>query len=216
MRRPNGKRLQEDRHHRDHDDADDDEHRHTEDALVDRRQHPARQLVGGDLLTAGIEVGRAAIERHRAERRDQRRDLAIGDDQAVDRAEHEAERHRDEDHLDPGARVMRRVVGGEIGAEPHDRADRDVEVARQEHDGLGRRDDGEDRGVRGDDGEVLHRQELRRQRREDRAEQDQEGDDPGDAQAQRDLAHAAAWRTSGRGLDFSGHAASPPRPSPPP
>ena len=176
---------------------------------VDGLEHPARQHAGGHFLAAGVDVGEAAIEGHGAERGDQRRDLAVGDQEAVDAAEHAADDQRHDDEDRPDALMLGGEIRGQIGGEAHDRADRDIEVAGDQHDRLRRGDDRQDRGVGDDGAEVLSVEELRRENREDGAENHQEGDDAADAEFQRELAEPAARRLSGDGGGFSRHGPAP-------
>ena len=123
----------------------------------------------GDFLEAlgkrldGLGVGdhqhRPSGDAQHAERGDERRELGVGDQQAVDHSQDSAEQDAGEDrHRDrhPGHQQLR----GHRSREAEHRADRQVDAGGQDHQELADRQDPEDRHLAGEVGQVVAGEEL--------------------------------------------------------
>ena len=128
-----------------------------------KSRKPGGQFVGVDLLAAGPEVGDAAEDVQRAERDHQRRHVAVADQHAVDRPADRRRRRAPTSSATttgrPGWSLQQRADGE--GAQPEHRADRQVDVAGDHHDGLADRQYGQDRGAEQDVADALAGQEAR-------------------------------------------------------
>ena len=123
-------------------------------------------------------LGEAARRGEAAERHDDRREAEVGDQHAV----HQAPGRSDQDCADHGDQDRLVVHLGERAEDSHpqdaDRADREVDVARQNEHRARHRDQPDDRDLQQDDVEVRVREEVARARREERAQQDQSDQQP--------------------------------------
>ena len=129
--------LADDQHH---DERDEHEDRDAEDRVRAEVQERVGQRLGVDLAAVRPQEGEAAVGVQRPERDHERRHLAQGDEDAVEQPAGRAERHAEHEHdRQREARVRGQQVAGHERAEPEHRADREVDVARDDHERLARR-----------------------------------------------------------------------------
>src|SRR2546428_675718 len=178
-----GQVLQDELEHDDHQGGEHDERPHIEVAEGKKRsprevEEPLWKRIGRDGLRARELDERDAVDRERAERRDDGRDAPEGDDRAVDCAERAAERDREGEGE---GRRQTGVVGEErpheICDQPDDRADREVDVPGQDDERLADSDDGDDLETGADVGERPSREvvgDLGRKERSDGNEDEHE------------------------------------------
>src|SRR4051794_20731817 len=193
-----------------------DHHDERDDHQVGDAQHGARadvqervgQCLGVDLAAIGPQEREAAERVERAQRHDERRHLAPSGEEAVEQPAGGAHRDRQQEHQrQRHAGVLGEQVAGEEGGEPDDRADRQVDVARDDHERLA---DGEDREDRRVEREVAQRRRLDEARLEDAGDRDQQRERDDDAEladaedALDQAVGALALERGGRG----GHAAA--------
>jgi hypothetical protein len=119
-----------------------------------------------DRVAAGVDQGRRAVERQRAERHDEGLEPAVGHERAVEHAGHHAEEEGDRD------RDRDRRTGGHHHRRGHRRdgrrrADRQVDAAGDDDERHAERDAGVDRGLLEDVEEVALGQEVRAEEGED-------------------------------------------------
>ena len=148
------------------------DHRRRHEPGVAGRQ-PAKALVEpGDRPAFGHDQRRAARHAHHAERDDERRQSAEADQRAVEQAAAQADGQR------AGNRDHRRLPALQQHAEHdagerHDRPDRQIDAAGDDHVGQADRDDRVDAGLLDDVEQVRDREEVRRQRPQHRAQRQQ-------------------------------------------
>src|SRR3954449_2740972 len=134
----------------DHDERHEEQHRDAEQARTPERLEAVREVRGVDLqaaAAAGPEGVQAPEDVQGAERDHQRRHLGDGDDGAVERAADRADRHaREYDEHDRCIRRLDQQRPRRVGGQTQYRADREIDVAGDDHDGLAGGEDGEDRG----------------------------------------------------------------------
>src|SRR5918996_1339262 len=129
-----------------------------------------------------------AVDGERAERDDDRGDAGEGDEDAVDEAEPATDGHRECDREDRGGALVRRdELAGDVRGYADNRADREVDVAREDDDRLGGGEDGRDGDARRDPGEEAAAQVVV----DEEAEQDDRG---GEDDEQRELAQPLGTR----------------------
>ena len=164
-----------------------DQHRHRDPAqqvLVAERPHPRRD--GGDLLAVVDQVAQAGRDPQGAERDDEGRDMAAGDQPAVQQPERQADGQRGgepggdgERRAGPAAHQARHDPATSHAGQAQDRADRQVDPARDDDERLAQREQQDlGRGGRGIQ-PVQLAQEVRRPDGEPHDQGDQ--DEPGPA-----------------------------------
>ena len=130
-----------------------------------------------DLVAARDQVVDAPEDAEGAQRRDDRRHLEHGHEEAVHHAQPEADRDPHED----GTRTIEEVaLEGDrdaVGDQAHHRLDREVDVAGDHDERLADGGHGDDRGERGHLAQVADGEELGRRQRHQRAEHDHDGDE---------------------------------------
>ncbi len=148
------------------------------------RKRRARQRLEGIAHLVRIDPGavaeqedRAAIDRQRAERHDDRRNIELPDQQAIDRAEGRAKRHGGQDdqrdrHAGKGGIDHRRDHAGQRQIGGHGQ----VDAARQDDGHLAKRQDDQDRGIVVDAGQIGRLDEAGETHR-DRGDQHDDGQD---------------------------------------
>ena len=130
------------------DHGDDGQHRDAEDRAGAEPQELAGQVAGVDPVAARPGQHDPAVDVEGAERDHERRHLAVRHQQSVDQAEDRAEQQAGGDHRhDRQARVVDEEAAGEVGGERHHRADRQVDVAGDDHDALADGQQHQDRRV---------------------------------------------------------------------
>src|SRR3954454_2205584 len=165
----------------DHDERHEEEHRDAEQARTPERLEAVREVRGVDLQAAAAacpEGVQAPEDVQGAERDHQRRHLGDGDDGAVERAADRADRHaREYDEHDRCIRRLDQQRPRRVGGQTQHRADREVDVAGDDHDGLAGGEDGDDRGREEQVAEVLRRQEARVGDLRDHQQQEERSED---------------------------------------
>ena len=126
------------------------------------------------IVRAGVADQPRPVDRQRAQRDDDRRDPPVGDERAVDEPEERPDGHGEEhgEHR-RCAEVVAEHVAGEVGADAGDRADRQVDVAGNDHQRLPGGHHGGHRHALGHAVEEASRQVVV----DDQAEHDQRADD---------------------------------------
>src|SRR5829696_1386140 len=166
------------------DDHDDERDQHEVGDAEDRAgadvQERVGQRLGVDLAPVGPQEREAAERVERAERHHQRGHLAPGGEDPVEQPAGGAQAHSEDEHQrQRHARVAGEQVAGHERGEPDDRADRQVDVARDDHQRLA---DGEDREDRSVEREVAQRRGLDEARLEDAGDGDQQRERDDDAE----------------------------------
>src|SRR4051795_6030186 len=193
-----------------------DHHDERDDHQVGDAEHGARaevqervgQRLGVDLAAIGPQEREAAVRVEHAQRHDERRHLPPGGEEAVEQPAGRAHRDREHEHeRQRHAGVLGEQVAGEEGGEPDDRADRQVDVARDDHERLA---DGEDREDRRVEREVAQRRRLDEARLEDAGDRDQqrERDDDAELADAEDAFDQAVGALALEGGGGGGHAAA--------
>jgi hypothetical protein len=137
--------------------------------------HALRERAEG--LALQQDLGEAAEDQHAGEGDDERRYAAVGDEEALHRARHRADQQAQHHGGRPGDVVLHGQHGGERAHERRQRADRQIDVARDDHH---HHADGEDQDVavlQHQVGDVARQQQVavgeHREQRHDQAERDQ-------------------------------------------
>ena len=108
----------------------------------------AGQVAGVDPVAAGPGEHDAAVDVERAERDDQRGHAAVRHQHAVDEAEDRAEQEARREHRDDrDVGLLDEQPAGQVGGQRHHRADGQVDVAGDDHDGLADGEQDQDRRV---------------------------------------------------------------------
>src|SRR4051794_8524774 len=203
-----------------HDQRDDRQRRDAEDRAGADVQERVGQRLGVDLAAVGPQERKAAQGIEGAQRDDERRHAAVGDEHAVQRTSRRAEPHpEEEDDGDRQRRMVAQQRPGHEGAQREHRADREVDVARDEHERLTCREDGEDGRVEREVAQRVGVQEARLDDRGDGDEQRQRADDAHLADAEDDVGQPARAGAGlrrdrapagrrGRRVDLGAHAAA--------
>src|SRR3954470_18029267 len=166
--------------HDHHDERDDHQVRDAEDRAGADVEEVVGQRLGVDLAPVRPQERQAAERVERPQRHDERRPLAPGGEEAVEQPARRAHQDRQQEHQRQGhARMLGEQVAGQEGGEPDDRADRQVDVARDDHERLADREDREDRRV---EREVAQRGGLQEARLEDAGEGDPQRERDDDAE----------------------------------
>ena len=184
----------------------------------DRHRQPAAQRVTevrdrlreGDRAALRDHQGQTAAHRQHGQRRDERRQLPVRDQDAVDQAAGYAGGDR-EDHRDPDRDALRSGrPGKDGGGQGGDGSDRQVDARRDDHEGHTEGEDGGHGRLDADVQQVVRRQEVARQGRHRDDEDDQRGQR---AVVEQEAAHAARGATRARrALErVSGHRGPPQR-----
>src|SRR5215207_5113687 len=201
-------------HGQEHDERDDHEDRYAEDRVGAEVQEGVGQRLGVDLAAVGPQEREAAEHVERAEGHDERGHLPPRHEDPVEQPARRPERDAEQEHdRQRKAGMLRQQVPGEVGAQPEHRADREVDVARDEHERLAGGEDREDRRV---EREIAQRVGLDEARLEDRGDRDQQRechDDAELADAEHPLGQAACalalrGRRSSGGSGLGAHAAA--------
>ena len=209
-------------HHPEQDDHEGDHRQHRdlpEDvAVADLGLHHQRH--GADVHALGEDLREPERHAERAQRDDQRRDLRLGDQEAVEDAPAEAGHDRGDDAEErrppPVTADLDHQLRGDHAGEDHHRADREVDAGGDDDEGHADAEDREDRGVLGDQPGVAQRGErVRRHHREhdddaDQHQQDLEGLHPDHPLVDAQVLRLGTDSIGARGCAGRGHAAAPP------
>src|SRR6202020_2862851 len=123
-----------------HDSRDDDEneqeeelHRHAEHVPLAEKIEPFR--IAAHRMRLAYALGETAIERERRDRHDERRHFDPRDDESVDEARERADEEREDDRQ--RKRKMKGLprIAEHDRAQTHDRADREIDAARDNDEG---------------------------------------------------------------------------------
>jgi hypothetical protein len=115
-------------------------------------------VLDGDWSAAGEVEDDAAIDDHRAQRDDERGNLALSNDQSIDQAAHDTNRARREDRQNAdAARGFRRNERGDR----HDGAAREIDRAGNDHEGHAQRCDQQHDGLLRNDHKIVELKEAR-------------------------------------------------------
>src|SRR4051812_1938397 len=187
-----------------HDERDDDEIGDAEHGPGADVEEVVGQRLGVDLATVRPQERQAAERVERPQRHDERGHLAPGGEDPVEQPARRAQRDRQQEHQrQRHARMLGEQVAGQEGGEPDDRADREVDVARDDHERLADREDREDRRVEREDAQRGGLEEARLEDAGDGDQQRERDDDAELADAEDALDEAAGAlalvRCGGRG-----------------